>query len=121
MVTRGGMVRGSIPTSGLHEAGGRSWDQEMNDAEYKWNVGAWETHVRKKVGKMFFNVMQFVDEDDERYGSTWQGLVCATARVSEKWRERFWLDKGMKIARATINRRRQNTAMAMRKKFKGKS
>lgn len=99
--------------------GGQSWNQEIGDAQYKICAGAWETNVRKGVGKKFFNFMQFVDESAERYGSQWQDVVCKIGGVPQSLSERFWEDRGRKIARATINRRRQNTAIAMRKKFKG--
>ena len=108
------MSRGRSTTPGR-----LTWNEDMNEATYQMLAEAWVTNVRKTVGKKCFNFMQFVLEVHEHYGSTWQKIVCETVRVPENMRERFWEDKGKKTARTTINRRRQNTATAMKKKFKG--
>jgi hypothetical protein len=76
--------------------------------------------IRKNVGKRYFGYMQFVDQQEERVGGNWQRLVCEAVAAPESIRDRFWLDAGKKVARSTINRRRQNTTNAMKKRFQGK-
>jgi hypothetical protein len=63
-----------------------------------------------------------VDDDVEKFGSDWQRLVCRQIMVNKEVCERFWNDRRQeKTARKAMNRRRQNTCSAMKKKrFQGK-
>jgi hypothetical protein len=38
--------------------------------------------------------------------------------IPEQYAERFWQERGKKVARMVINRRRQNTGISMKKRFK---
>jgi hypothetical protein len=110
----------SAAASALDTGGGGSWDSEFGEARYKDFSELWSVGLRKNVGKRYFSYMQFVDQQEERIGGNWQKLVCETVGVPESIRDRFWLDIGKKVARSTINRRRQNTTNAMKKRFQGK-
>jgi hypothetical protein len=61
--------------------------------------------TRQKVGKhLLFGNIQFITcEEDEKFGSVWQKLLCAVSC------ELFWKTKGMTEARKALNRKRQNT------------
>jgi hypothetical protein len=47
-------------------------------------------------------------------------LVCKQINIPEQYSECFWHERGKKVASMAINRRRQNTGIAMKKRFKGK-
>jgi hypothetical protein len=108
----------SAAATALEGSGGGSWDSEFGEARYKDFSKLWSVGIRKNVGKRYFSYMQFVDQQEERVGGNWQRLVCEAVGVPESIR--FWLDVGKKVARSTINRRRQNTTNAMKKRFQGK-
>lgn len=106
--------------TGASAATTKQWEDKLNEEYYKKWVVFWKEGIRKKIGKKFFNVKQFVRMDEEDFGSQWQKYVCETVGVNEEFQERFWEDQGKKVARATINRRRQNTTTVMKKRFQGK-
>jgi hypothetical protein len=110
----------SATATALEGSGGGTWDSEFGEARYKDFSKLWSVGIRKNVGKRYFSYMQFVDQQEERVGGNWQRLVCEAVGVPESIRDRFWLDVGKKVARSTINRRRQNTTNAMKKRFEGK-
>lgn len=98
---------------------GEIWQEAVNNSNYKaWSM-LWEGGIRKTVGKKFFGAIQFVPPAEDSWGSSWQRLVCDAVSVPETMRKRFWLDKGKKVARSTINRRRQNTTSQVKKTFQG--
>ena len=75
--------------------------------------------VRSAVSKNTFKNQQFITcNDDECFGTPWQKEVCHVAQVN-KYVQQFWNTKGMAEARTAMNRRRQNTATAMKKTFMG--
>jgi hypothetical protein len=56
-------------------------------------------------GKYNFKLIQFiVDDDVELFGSDWQKLVCKQINIPEQYSERFWHERGKKVARMAINR-----------------
>jgi hypothetical protein len=56
----------------------------------------------------------------EFFGYDWQKLVCKQINIPEQYSESSGQERGKKVARIAINRRRQNTGIAMKKRFKGK-
>ena len=82
----------------------------------------WLGAIRQKVGKHLFRNIQFITcEEDEKFGSVWQKLLCRQLPGCpiEK-QELFWKTKGMTEARKALNRKRQNTNNAMKREFIGK-
>lgn len=95
---------------------------QAREAQYQVSAKMWEASVKMNCGKNNFKLIQFiVDDDVEMFGSDWQRLVCKQINIPEQYAERFWQERGKRVARMAINRRRQNTAIAMKKKFKGKT
>jgi hypothetical protein len=82
----------------------------------------WEASVEMNCGKYNFKLTQsfIVDDDVELFSSDWQKVVCKQINIPEQYSERFWHERGKKVARMAINRRRQNTGISMKKGFKGK-
>jgi hypothetical protein len=98
-----------------------AWVASVREQRYRRSADLWEGGIKKNIGKKYFNVIQFIScELDEEYGSDWQKLVCQELAVPEEECERFWNEVGKRTARKTINTRRQNTTLAMKKRFKGK-
>lgn len=92
------------------------------EAQYQVSAKMWEASVKINCGKNNFKLIQFiVDDDVEMFGSDWQRLVCKQINIPEQYAERFWQERGKRVARMAINRRRHNTAIAMKKRFKGKT
>jgi hypothetical protein len=82
----------------------------------------WVATIKQRVGKQLFGNIQFITcEEDEKYGSVWQKLLCRKLPGCpiEK-QELFWKTKGMTEARKALNRKRQNTNNAMKREFIGK-
>jgi hypothetical protein len=97
-----------------------NWQQGLQEDQYKVNAQLWEASIRLNCGKQNFKIIQFIMcEEDEEYGSDWQKLVCKQALIPIDVCERFWRETGRNVARRAINRRRQNTNVAMKKKFQG--
>jgi hypothetical protein len=95
--------------------------ERAREAQYQVSAKMWEASVKMNCGKYNFKLIQFiVDDDVELFGSDWQKLVCKQINIPEQYSERFWHERGKKVARMAINRRRQNTGIAMKKRFKGK-
>jgi len=111
-----------MPIAQPNNTNGTTWSEEaVREETYKRCALLWDGGIRKNVGKKFFGVIQFIlSDEDEEYGSDWQKLVCKELMVPDYECERFWNECGKKTARTTINRRRQNTTMAMKKRFIGK-
>lgn len=96
------------------------WSDGAKEEKYKRCSLLWDAGIRKNIGKKFFNVIQFIlNDEDEEYGSDWQKLVCSELMVPIEDCERFWNECGKKTARVTISRRRQNTTRAMKDQFVG--
>jgi hypothetical protein len=83
---------------------------------------SWNNSIKSNAGKQFFNNIQFITKkEQEAFGSRWQQVVCYEIGVPEEQQKEFWLDmKGKATARATLNRRRMNATMGMKKKFQGR-
>jgi hypothetical protein len=81
-------------------------------------MAEWARETQYQVN---FKLIQFiVDDDVEMFGSDWQKLVCEQINIPEQYAERFWQERGKESARMGINRRRQNTGISMKKRFKSK-
>jgi hypothetical protein len=111
-----------------HVAGNQSQTQAnwqelaiQEERQYKVNSQMWEASIRTNCGgKQNFKIIQFITcEEDEKYGSDWQKLVCKQALIPIVVSERFWRETGRNVARNAINRSRQNTSTAMKRKFQG--
>jgi hypothetical protein len=82
----------------------------------------WKNRIRGNAGKKFFKMIQFIRTDEqERYGSQWQRLVCNDAEIPTEHRQAFWDKHGGKAAaRRAINVRRMNIQNQIKKIFQGK-
>ena len=89
---------------------------------YEYNCSRWLLAIKANVGRELFNHMQFINSTEtEQFGSIWQESVCNVVGVPMDARQDFWNNrKGKQMARSTINRRRMNATMAMKKKFQGR-
>ena len=95
---------------------------QMLEEEPEGDEEIWLGAIRQKVGKHLFGNIQFITcEEDEKFGSVWQKLLCRQLPGCpiEK-QELFWKTKGMTEARKALNRKRQNTNNAMKREFIGK-
>jgi hypothetical protein len=93
----------------------------VRETQYQVSAKMWEASVKMNCWKNNFKLIQFiVDDDVEMFGSDWQKLVCKQINIPEQYAERFWQERGKKVARMAINRRRQNTGISTKKRFKGK-
>jgi hypothetical protein len=101
------------------QAAAARYQEEQLEKDYDRYARLWESGVRKNAGKKFFDKMQFVNSRDEACGSLWQELVCKLENIPPSLRQRFWNERGRKAARQTINRRRQNTTLCIKKRFQG--
>ena len=101
------------------QAAAARYQEEQLEKDYDRYAKLWEKGVRKNAGKKFFDRMQFVDSQGEACGSLWQQLVCKLENIPQNLRDRFWNERGRKAARQTINRRRPNTTLCMKKRFQG--
>ena len=92
-------------------------DDNNDDKEERWLEG-----IKSAVNKHMFNHVQFICcEQDEEYGSGWQRMICKKIGAADDSNtEVFWNNKGMAEARKLLNRRRQNTNIAMKRLFVGK-
>jgi hypothetical protein len=92
-----------------------------DEKDYNDKMPAWLALLRMEVTKTLFPRMQFTPSQmDEDYGSAWQRACCHRAKVPNKFRQKFWSQSGMRTARMLLNRRRQNTTLAMKTQFKSK-
>jgi hypothetical protein len=95
--------------------------QQEEDPE--GDEGIWSVAIRHNVGKHLFGNIQFITcDEDEKFGSMWQKLLCRNKLPGcpiEK-HELIWKAKGMAEARKALNRKRQNTNNAMKREFVGK-
>jgi hypothetical protein len=103
---------------GLKSMAMAEWAREI---QYQVSAKMWEACVKMNCWRNNFKLIQFiVDDDVEMFGLDWQKLVCKQINISEQYAERFRQERGRKVARMSINRRRQNTGISMKKRFKGK-
>jgi len=88
---------------------------------YKNLVGLWEGGIKKNCARLNFGYVQFLDdEEDEKFGSMWQKIVCEQVGVIPEYTELFWQEKGRAAAKRSICNRRSNTSVAVGRRFKGK-
>ena len=90
--------------------------------DYKTIKKGWEKFLRQEVGKKCFGLVQFVSDDDDQYGSEWQKLVYETMPnqpQNETVGKDLWMMFARDQARVAINRRRQNMASQMKRRFEG--
>jgi hypothetical protein len=94
--------------------------ERAREAQHQVSAKMWEASVKMNYGKYNFKLIRFiVDDDVELLGSNWQKLVCKQINIPEQYSEHFWHKRGKKKARMAINRRRQNTGITVKKRFKG--
>jgi hypothetical protein len=97
--------------------------QEIRDTRwFAEKCDSWKNRIRGNTGKRFFKMIQFITKDEqERYGSRWQRLVCNDAEIPTEHRQAFWDKHGGKAAaRKAINVRRMNIQNQIKKIFQGK-
>lgn len=101
----------------------RRASEAEDEKEYQEKLGGWQAIIHQQISKSLFPMMQFIaSPQDEQFGSAWQRGVCFKANVPNKFRHRFWSKGGgMMMARKLLNRRRQNTTMAMKVEFMSKA
>jgi hypothetical protein len=112
-------VISAAATFGLKPMAMAEWARET---QYQVSAKMWEASVKMNCWRNNFKLIQFIVDDDveKMFGSDWQKLVCKQINIPEQNAERFWQERGKKVARMAINRRRQNTGISMKKRFKGK-
>jgi hypothetical protein len=111
-------VISAAATFGQNPMAMAEWARET---QYQVSAKMWEASVKMNCWRNNFKLIQFiVDDDVEMSGSDWQKLVCKQINIPEQYAECFWQERGKKVARMAINRRRQNTGISMKKRFKDK-
>jgi hypothetical protein len=90
--------------------------------ELETNIAAWKEKVQANVSKTLFAIRQFIySNEEEDFGSKWQGLCMKGVGVPDEHAEDFWDRKGGKVAaRKALNRKRMNVTNAIKKQFSGK-
>lgn len=95
--------------------------KNLEEASYKLSVSMWKGAITKNCGKLNFQFVQFLTDDEvEKFGSPWQQLVCSQISIPVEKCERFWNEEGKAAARKAICRRRYNTGESIKKNFFGK-
>ena len=95
-----------------------SADKRQSKIEYE-KVN-WQVLATKNVAKSYFNNVQFTTGLDDKYGSTWQRMICKVVPLNKDIEKEFWNTFGKKLANQMISRRRQNVTGFMKKKFESK-
>jgi hypothetical protein len=79
-------------------------ERAKEGAQYQVSAKMWEASVKMNCWRNNFKLIhQFIVDDDVEM------LVCKQINIPEQYAERFWQERGKKVARMAINRRRQNT------------
>jgi hypothetical protein len=114
--TANNMTINSHVTPDLSRRAAAEYDERL----YKDCHKNWIRTVQKVVSHDLFRKQQWIFAGvDEAFGSVWQKAVCNKVNVPMQHRQRFWENGGRVEARTQINRKRSNTAGAMKKAFEG--
>jgi hypothetical protein len=100
----------------------KSVQEERDNEKWKKRVANWKSLIKTHKVKNFFMTQMIVCANQEKWGSTWQEIICRDLEVPEECSERFWEEGGGRAeARQVINDKRNNSSSAMKKVFMGKS
>jgi hypothetical protein len=70
--------------------------------------------------EMYKRMLILNDNEDDKYGSIWQKLLCHKAGVPKEDQQEYWNEKGgMVAAREALRRKRSNLTNAMKERFEG--